>query len=408
MSNSKESFITLNKAKELLGIKRESLYSYVSRKKIKTIIDPKNGKKRLYSYDDIINLLENKKKAGAEKIARETLVFGQPVLESSITLIEDSILYYRGISIADLVNKNTFEEVALLIWSGNLTLPSNFPNIRTNPHKLAAITIPELEKYFIQLEKEEFISVLSNDLQTLGWKILVSLVQDVTQNYTKNTSIANKLAECFCPEMPHAEELINTALIIIADHELNASSFTARIIASTGGNLFQVIIGALATLSGYKHGGAILQVEQMVKELSENLATIDKNLLKRKNRGDDIVGFGHNLYDKGDFRAKLLLQKISHYYGDSKEFEIYNSIIQRCRNITKQDPTVDFALLTLSSVLKSNSDFALFLFSYGRIAGWIGQAMEQYQEDILIRPRAKYIGPRPKSFKSNTSTKGNL
>ena len=395
MSDSKESFVSINRAKELLGVKKESLYSYVSRKKIRTIIDPKNGKKRLYSYDDIINLAENKKKAGAEKIARDTLMWGQPVLESSITLIENSILYYRGISIKDLVEKNTFEEVVSLIWSGSLSLPSSFRDIKTNSHELVAITIPELEKYFIQLEKEEGSSLLSKDLQTLGWKILESLVQDVSKNYAKNTSIATKLAEYFCPKMPHAEELINTALIIIADHELNSSSFSARIVASTGGNLFQVIIGALATLTGPKHGGSILRVELMINELSENM-DIDNNLIKRKNRGDDIVGFGHNLYNKGDFRAKILLQKIRYYYGDSKEFEIYNSIIQKCRNITKQDPTVDFALLTLASILKSNSDFALFLFSYGRIAGWIGQAMEQYQEDKLIRPRAKYIGPRPK------------
>ena len=394
MNSTKENFISLNKAKELLGVKRESLYSYVSRKKIATIVDPKNGKKRLYSYNDIIKLLENKKKAGAEKIAQESLMFGQPVLESNITLIEDSILYYRGRSIKNLVEKNTFEEVASLIWTGNLSLSDNLLNIQTKPHKVTEITLPELQKYLIQLEKEELSSLLANDLQSLGWKILFSLVQDVTQNYTKNKSIATKLAEYFCPTMPHAGELINSALIIIADHELNASSFTARVVASTGANLFQVIIGALATLSGYKHGGAILKVEQMMNELSENMA-IDKNLLKRKSRGDDIVGFGHNLYQKGDFRAKILLQKIRYYYGDSKEFEIYNSILERCRSITKQEPTVDFALLTLASVLKANSDFGLFLFSYGRIAGWIGQAMEQYQENKLIRPRAKYIGPRP-------------
>ena len=322
-------------------------------------------------------------------------MFGQPVLESNITLIENSILYYRGISIKDLVEKNTFEEVTSLIWTASLSLPGYFPNIQTKHHKLTEITLPELQNYLIQLEKEELRLLFSNDIQYLGWKILFSLIQDITQNYSKNKSIATKLAEYFCPTMPHAAELINSALIIIADHELNASSFTARVVASTGANLFQVIIGALATLSGYKHGGAILKVELMMNELSENMA-IDKNLLKRKSRGDDIVGFGHNLYEKGDFRAKILLQKIRNYYGDSKEFEIYNSIIERCRTITKQEPTVDFALLTLASVLKTNSDFGLFLFSFGRMAGWIGQAMEQYQVDRLIRPRAKYIGPRPK------------
>ncbi len=394
MSSSKEKYVPIQKAESLLGVKKSSLYSYVSRKKINTIIDPKNHKKRLYSYDDIIKLLERKKASGIERIAQNTLMFGEPVLESSITLIEDSILYYRGHSVGALVEKYSFEQVVSLLWTGDFVNTPDFSNLVIEPLHILSITLPDIQKYLLELEKRDFLSMLSNDLTNIGWKILISIVQDVTQNFGTNNSIAEKLASFFCPGIDHAAVIINTALILIADHELNSSSFTARIVASTGANLFQVIIAGLAALSGYKHGGSINKVELMQMELLQNFA-FDKNLQNRLRRGEDIVGFGHNLYEAGDFRAKVLLRQIEKYFSSSKEFEIYKSLLDKLKSLKKQDPTIDFVLLTLAKVLKTNSEFALFLFAYGRIAGWIGHAIEEYKRNKLIRPRAKYIGPMP-------------
>lgn len=394
MTSSKEKYIPIEEAESLLGIKRKSVYSYVSRKKIRTVIDPKNHKKRLYSYDDIISLLEHKNASGIEKILQHTLTFGEPVLESSITLIEDSILYYRGYSIGDLVEKYSFEQVISLLWTGNFQNVPDFEKIAIKPLQNLPITLPDIQRYLLELEKREFLSMVWKDLPSIGWKILMAIIQDVTQNFDSNISIAEKLASFFCHGIDHASDIINTALIVIADHELNPSSFTARIVTSTGANLFQVIIAGLAALSGFKHGGAIYECNSMLLELQQNFQ-FDKNLQNRLRRGEDIVGFGHNLYEKGDYRAKVLLKKIEKYYGSTKEFEIDKSLIDKLKAVKKQEPTIDCVLLILSKVLGNGTEFALFLFAYGRLAGWIGHVIEESKRGKLIRPRAKYIGPMP-------------
>lgn len=387
-------YVTSIEAEALLGVKRESLYSYVSRNKINAIIDPKNKRKRLYSYDDIVKLVEKKKSLGAEKIAQNSLMWGEPVLESAITFINNSKLYYRGYPITMLVKQHSYVEVASLIWTGDFETAKNyFTEIVPTLHHIN-YSLSDVQEYLLQLEKRDRDTVSFFPHIELGAKILVSIVQDITQNFQKNIPIPAKLAGFFCPNKKHATELLETALIVIADHELNTSSFTARTVASTGANLFQVLVAGLSAMSGYKHGGAILRIEQMVKELKENM-TFERDLRKREEYSESIVGFGHKLYPEGDPRAKILLDKIAKYYGDTKEYNIFKSIMVSCMERTKQKPTIDFALLTLASVLEVNSDFAQFLFGYGRIVGWIGQVLEEYQENRLIRPRAKYTGNMP-------------
>ncbi len=394
MDYSKDKYVSSTKAEELLGVKRSSLYSYVSRNKIKTKIDPKNKKKRLYSYEDIITLLERKNSFGAEKVAQNSLMWGEPVLESSITLINNNMLYYRGLSMTKLVKSYTFEQVASLIWTGDFNDATNYFTKEISSLNPISCSLIDLQQYLLQLEKKDLAPLVSSNLKELGAKILVSITQDLTNDYNIRTPIPDKLAHHFCKDKKYASELIKTSLIVIADHELNPSSFTARTVASTGANLFQVLVAGLSAMSGFKHGGAILRIELMINELRENMA-LDKNLRKRIARGDTIVGFGHNLYPQGDPRAKILLNKVAKYYSDSKEFLIFKAIMDKCIELTHQGPTIDFALLTMTSVLKVSSDFALFLIAYGRIVGWIGQAIEEYQENRLIRPRAKYIGKLP-------------
>ena len=248
----------------------------------------------------------------------------------------------------------------------------------------------------LEREKNDFQLLIADNIAILGSNILFSLITSITQIQTKE-SIAKKLATFYCPHEQHAPELITTALIVIADHELNASSFTARVVASTGANVYQVLLAALSALSGYKHGASILKLESMIKELTENLA-LEKNLRKRLNRGETIVGFGHKLYPEGDIRAKVLLQQIEKYYAETKHYQVLKAIIERCSEITGKKPNIDFALFTLATVLNQGSEFAMFIFAIGRIVGWVGQAIEEYQENRLIRPRAKYVGPTPERY----------
>ena len=388
-------YVPAKEAMSLLGISQSTLYSYVSRKLIRSRKSHSNKRIHKYNYDDIVKLLEKKKIQVAETIAQQSLQWGTPVLESSITLIQDNMIFYKGRSIASLVDMYSFEQVATLLWTGST---ENYQNLFSE-HQIATDkssinnSLTDIQKLLLDIEKSDLILLLKEDKPTQGGIILSSIVQSITQNLT-NETIANKLAQFYCPNEVHASELINTALIVIADHELNASSFTARVVASTEANLFQVIVAGLSALSGYKHGATAFEIKKMVNELNENL-TIEKNLLKRINGGGKIIGFGHTLYPNGDIRAKILLNKIKRFYGDTKDYQMMKLIMDKCIEFTDQLPNVDFSLYFLAKLLHQDDEFAIFLFALGRIAGWVAEAIEQYQEDKLIRPRAKYIGIKP-------------
>lgn len=395
MSKQQE-YVSATEAASLLGIKKESLYTYVSRQLIRSINDPNDKKAKLYLFTDIQKFISRRNTPTTEKIVKQSLLWGMPVLESSITLIEDNILYYKGISVAQLVKKNSLEQVAKLIWTGDIsnseTLFSNRTDIVINTN--LTLNRQEIQNFLLVLDKHDLSFRKMEDIPDLGAKIILSIISNLTQN-ASNESIDIKLAKHFCPKDKNAPELIRTALILIADHELNASSFTARVVASTGANLYQVIIAGLAALSGYKHGANSFKVETMLRELRMEFA-FEKNLRSRLDRGEQIVGFGHNLYPGGDFRAKILLELLQRKYSANEEFTILMTIKKHCQKSTNLEPNIDFALVCLAKILGQNAEFSFLLFALGRIIGWVGQAIEEYNEKRLIRPRARYIGPRPK------------
>ena len=155
-----------------------------------------------------------------------------------------------------------------------------------------------------------------------------------------------------------------------------------------------MLIAGFAALSGFRHGANVFKVEAMVNELERGL-TFEKNLRLRLDRGEQIYGFGHNLYPEGDFRAKVLLDKIQQKYTSNAKFEILQKIKHLCCESTNQEPNIDFAFLTLATVLGQTAEFSFLLFALGRMVGWIGHTIEEYNDNRLIRPRAKYIGPKP-------------
>lgn len=388
-------YITATEAASLLGIKKESLYTYVSRHLIQSIEDPNDKKAKLYCFADIQKFLTRKNSPTTEKIVKQSLLWGMPVLESSITLIEDNVLYYKGISVLQLAKKQSIEEVAALIWTGDASnsvkLFSNRTDVVVDTN--LSLNRHEIQNFLLQLDENDLSFRKLEDMPDLGAKILLSIISNLTQNDSKD-SIDYKLANYFCPKDKNGPELIKKALILIADHELNASSFTARVVASTGANLYQVIVAGLAALSGYKHGANSFKVDAMLRELKRDVA-FEKNLRSWLDRGEQIVGFGHNLYPKGDIRAKILLELLQSKYSTNEEFAMLMTIKNHCQKSTSLEPNIDFALVCLAKILGQNAEFSFLLFALGRIIGWVGQAIEEYGEKRLIRPRAKYIGPRP-------------
>jgi citrate synthase len=170
--------------------------------------------------------------------------------------------------------------------------------------------------------------------------------------------IAALVQRALIPHQPQALPLLTAALILCADHELNVSSFTARCVASAGASPYAVVCGALTALQGSKHGGSSARVE-------------------------------------GDPRGKLLLELVHAACPNAHGVALADALLDAARSASLEPPNIDFALATLRAALELPSGSAILLFALGRTIGWLGHAMEEYQADQMIRPRAHYTGILP-------------
>jgi citrate synthase len=186
-----------------------------------------------------------------------------------------------------------------------------------------------------------------------------------------------------------AAQLIRAALILCADHELNASAFAVRVVASTGASLAACVSAGLSALSGPQHGGTTSLVEILFDEV-ERLGNATRVVQERLRRGDRLPGFGHPLYRDGDPRALALLPLLPP--DPSRE-----ALRDAMDSIGGKLPNIDFALVALRRALGLAPGSALALFAIGRTAGWIAHALEQQADGKLIRPRARYVGAAPEA-----------
>jgi citrate synthase len=227
-----------------------------------------------------------------------------------------------------------------------------------------------------------------------GARILRLLALTAVGRTRSEGDIAHILQEGWIPHDPDAASLLRTALILCADHELNVSAFTARCTASANSPPYAVVMAGLAALQGAKHGGYTDQVEAFLREVGapDQAQAVITHRLKR---GERLPGFGHQLYPEGDPRGKALLELTLKAYPNATATMLSKAITTQVRRTINQHPTIDFALAILAHALHLPSGAALALFAMGRTIGWIGHAIEQYQLDQLIRPRAQYMGPAP-------------
>ncbi|MFM9916184.1 MAG: citrate synthase, partial [Rhizobacter sp.] len=187
-----------------------------------------------------------------------------------------------------------------------------------------------------------------------------------------------------------AADTLRIALVLSADHELNASSFVARCVASTGADLGKAVVGGLASLSGGLHGGMTERVEALWDEF-ERASTFRVGLERRLSRGDALVGFGHPLYPDGDPRAREILTRLP--AGAVKNAAL--RMVAHVAELTGKRPALDFALVALRRAIGAPEGGAYAVFAVGRTVGWLAHALEQRTDGALIRPRAAYTGRRP-------------
>lgn len=406
-------YLKAKEAAEMLNISIATLYAYVSRGLIRSEQSSEGKRQRRYYAEDVQKLMARKEgRRNPEKLAKDALHWGAPVLDSAITLIDRNRLYYRGYDIEKLARENKLEEVASLIWThaiGNAERLFDLEQVisaKKYEVMLLHMGMDGAELSPIQ-ELQSFLPAAAADDLTAydlrpatvaitGARIMRLMASVAAGEVPEDISIPAMLQNGWCPQDEKAIEIINAALIVTADHELNASSFAARVVASAGSTVYAAVLAGLAALQGVKHGGYTERVEALFNEIDspENVSDI---LAARLRRGETIPGFGHELYSKNDPRARVLLQLLAENYTDSRELKIAQSVINTVDELIGEFPTVDTTLVIVSRVLNLPKGSALTLFALGRTIGWIGHAIEQYETDRLIRPRARYVGEHPDS-----------
>ena len=338
-------YLTAREAANELGISLATLYSYVSRGLIRSEAADERKRTRRYRLEDVRRLKERKEQRhNPARTVENALHWGTPVMESAITLIADNRLYYRGQDVLYLAANYTVEQVAALIWDGELsadipglvdstpvTLSPHWPAV--NQH-LAGLS--PVERFQVLLPLAAVDDLAAYDLRSsavaqTGARILQLFVTMIAAgNPVAGSSISQKLQQGWIPDDPQATPLINTALILCADHELNVSSFTARCVASAGATPYQVVSAGLAALQGVKHGRNTERVEAFLRELDPP-ADVRQAMAGRLKRGEPIPGFGHPLYPGGDPRGQALLDLVGAHYPDSAVVALANKVSAKKR-----------------------------------------------------------------------------
>ena len=372
------------------------MYAYVSRGMIRS--EAAGGRRRRYRAEDVRRLKERRqRRRDPDLVLEDALHWGTPVMESAITLIEDDRLYYRGRDAVALAAGSTIEEVAALIWTGDPAMapelfPSEPPQLSLPIRAALGSGLPPIEAFQVLLSLAGAEDPAAYDLRPAavartGARIL-RLMASVAAGGAA-PGVAETLARGWSAR--DAGDLLGSALVLCADHELPVSTFVARCVASSEATPYAVVVAGLSAMGGVKHGGQVELVEAFLREV-EVSGGAREAIAGRLRRGEGIPGFGHSLYPGGDPRGAELLRLVTAAYPGSPDVARSAAVAEEALDLIDERATVDFGLVTLARALGLPPGAAVALFALGRTVGWIGHAIEQYESGSLIRPRARYVG----------------
>ena len=389
-------YLSAEEAAAILDISKPTLYAYVSRGLIRSL-QGKDSRSRLYNRLDIDQLKARKRiRSRPQSEVQSTLHWGAPILDSVLTLIANENLYYRGANALDLARTHSFWEVACWFWTGSW----NSCFVASGPvqhwHKSGSDPFQTLQSWLSDLSSTDPAGyhLQFPALGSTGATIVRGFLAILTRKQNPELRrAAGELQECWCRSRPGAQRILNAVLILALDHELNVSSFTARVVTSAGSNIYEIVSAAMCAFSGSRHGRASTRAELLLQQLlGGSVRRLIYSLLRS---GEEISGFGHPAYPGGDPRAKLIFRLLKEEYPDGYS-KICHVIAQSERTL-QRFANLDMALAAAGSVLGLPSQAGFHLFALGRLAGWIGHAAEQNSSQTVIRPRARYIGVVPKT-----------
>jgi citrate synthase len=391
-------WMTAAEALDVLNVRPQTLYANVSRGKIRAKPDQEDPRRSLYHRDDVLRMARRANgRRKVDIVSSEAMQYGDPVLSSAISTALDGRLLYRGHDAATLADTASLEDIAALLWEctpqesaviwaaskktppaqleadagdGNSALAAGLLALA----RRSAVDAPSLGRPAAQL-RAEAASVLTS---------LAGAMADGGGGGGGGATISQRLARAWRAEAH--EDLIRRALVLMADNELNASTFATRVAISTGASLAAGVLAGFTTLTGPLHGGAAQQFAELITQAQASSASeAVKNWLASKR---PLPAFGHPLYGDGDPRAKTLLKHLP-------KVQLYEALTVAAEQQAGELPNIDYALSLLTTACGLPKDAPFILFAVGRCAGWLAHALEQVRANRLIRPRANYTGPAP-------------
>lgn len=432
------SWLTAVEALRVLKVRPQTLYANVSRKKIRAKPDPKDARRSLYHEVDVRKMARQhggQRKAAA--VAAATIQWGDPILSSAVSTVVEGKLYYRGRNAVVLAEEMSLEEAAELLWEVEGVVGPE-PQVPGTSGAAGSGPVGKGSGAFARVggsrssaprsgvfntSRSSAASPLQRAFLSLGLRAATDLASygrslPVLQNDAASLLIAlvdAMLGEQFAPPIRGrrsgrvhrpssrpptpavlhervalswrrrgAADIIRRALVLLADHELNASTFATRVAVSTGAPLAAGVLSGLSALTGPLHGRASTGVLQLVAGVGKVGA--HTTVREWLSLGRPISGFGHPLYPLGDPRAKALLQQ----FPLPVEYAELRDMVER---EVGEQPNIDFALSALTRVYGLPREAPLTLFALGRCVGWLAHALEQVTMGQPIRPRARYVGP---------------
>jgi citrate synthase len=398
MKKSAGLYLSAREASAELAISQATLYAYVSRGLIRSEPSPDSRSHR-YRAEDVRGLKE-RRVPSPEPRGLRNFDADLPVMDSAIATITEDGPIYRGVNCVDLAEKDTLEHTATLLWDVAALDPFAADNCPHVSDEMRAIA--EAARRAAPIDRTIAVLALAASADPgaftrapdgramVGARILRLVVATMLNTTPSPEPLHLQIAGAWAGDHKHAPDLIRRALVLLADHELNASTFTVRCAASTGLNLYDALIAGLAALKGPKHGGAGVLASHLVRTLIDN--DVAPVIRERVALGERFAGFGHGVYKHGDPRAHALLQALSRS-GAARKLTL--EIPERIAEATGEFVNIDYALAVLVHTLGLVPGNELVLFAMARTVGWIAHACEQLRHGGLIRPRARYIGPVP-------------
>ncbi|HEY1537320.1 MAG TPA: citrate/2-methylcitrate synthase [Polyangiaceae bacterium] len=420
MASTNGQWLTSAAASARLGVKLATLYAYASRGLITSL--PGDGQRgRLYASDDVERLLtRHTARSGHGPVAASALRFGEPVLETRISDVDAGGPRYRGRHAIALCRAGIgFERVAELLWTGELPSEAQpaapHASLRCDAKRLwpllkGSATLPKMSLIVGALALGDDDRHAASDAAEhararglLRW-LAHAPAPRPPRDLRSTKPIAFTLLEALqAPLTPARVRATDRALVLCAEHELNASAFAARVAASAGADLYACLVAALSTLSGSAHGGMCDRVEALLDVIGKP-ARATRTVREWLARGEQIPGFGHPLYPKGDPRGAYLVELAraergasTHPKGCAKSESARTAfaLLDAMAGGGHPAPTLDAGLVTLCHCLDLPRGSAATIFALGRSAGWVAHALEQRAAGYVLRPRARYVGVPP-------------